>query len=197
VVEYDFGKAMGGKFIKTRSFDKPPTVLRSAVLKLRARHENNGSAIGQYISKMLESNPRMREMFKYQGIELDQLFEADYDHRNSRRGCESCDKGHLLTRWSRNTSDPVIHYGLIGSANQVIGHGATREMLRQEEGILCFETEAAGLMDTFSCLVIRGICDYSDTHKNKCWQPYAAAAAAAYAKELLKIIYPAQLGICS
>ncbi|KAN0077423.1 hypothetical protein V8E54_005727 [Elaphomyces granulatus] len=72
-----------------------------------------------------------------QGIELDQLFEADYDHRNSAgRGCESCDKGHLLTRWSRNTSDPVIHYGLIGSANQVMGHGATREMLRQEEGIL-------------------------------------------------------------
>jgi len=93
-----------------------------------------------------------------------------------------------VTRGSRDTSDPVIHYGLIGSANCVMRHGATREMLRQEEGILCFETEAAGLMDTFSCLVIRGICDYSDTHENKCWQPYAAAAAAAYAKELLEIV---------
>jgi len=38
--------------------------------------------------------------------------------------------------------------------------------------------EAAGLMDEFSCLVIRGICDYADLHKNKRWQPYAAATAA-------------------
>ena len=43
-------------------------------------------------------------------------------------------------------------------------------------------------MDDFPCLVIRGICDYSDTHKNKAWQPYAAATAAAYAKELLSVM---------
>jgi hypothetical protein len=39
-------------------------------------------------------------------------------------------------------------------------------------------------------LVIRGICDYSDTHKNKEWQGYAAMAAAAYAKDLLLRIPP-------
>jgi nucleoside phosphorylase len=43
-------------------------------------------------------------------------------------------------------------------------------------------------MDSFPCLVIRGICDYADSHKNKIWQPYAAATAAAYAKELLHVI---------
>jgi hypothetical protein len=53
--------------------------------------------------------------------------------------------------------------------------------------------EAAGLMDNFPCLVIRGICDYSDTHKKKNWQPYAAATAAAYAKELLGVIAPVQV----
>ena len=63
--------------------------------------------------------------------------------------------------------------------------------MRADLGILCVEMEAAGLMDEFSCLVIRGICDYADSHKNKSWQPYAAATAAAYAKELLFII-PAQ-----
>lgn len=66
--------------------------------------------------------------------------------------------------------------------------GVTRERLRTELNVLCFEMEAAGLMDNFPCLVIRGICDYADTHKNKRWQPYAAAVAAAYAKELLCII---------
>jgi nucleoside phosphorylase len=45
--------------------------------------------------------------------------------------------------------------------------------------------EAAGLMNSFPCLVIRGICDYADSHKDDLWQRYAAATAAAYAKELL------------
>lgn len=49
---------------------------------------------------------------------------------------------------------------------------------------MCFEMEAAGLVDNFPCLTIRGICDYADSHKNKIWQEYAAATAAAYAKEL-------------
>ncbi|KAL3491198.1 hypothetical protein BJX62DRAFT_128619 [Aspergillus germanicus] len=36
--------------------------------------------------------------------------------------------------------------------------------------------------------MIRGICDYADSHKNKEWQPYAAMTAAAYTKELLGVM---------
>lgn len=53
--------------------------------------------------------------------------------------------------------------------------------------------EAAGIMNTFPCVVIRGICDYADSHKNDRWQGYAAATAAAYAKELLEVIPCAEL----
>jgi hypothetical protein len=60
-------------------------------------------------------------------------------------------------------------------------------------GVLCFEMEAAGLMNSFPCLVIRGICDYADSHKTKTWQPYAAGTAAAYAKEVLSMIKPAEV----
>jgi nucleoside phosphorylase len=67
-------------------------------------------------------------------------------------------------------------------------HGITRDKIAKEEGVICFEMEAAGLMDNFPCLVIRGICDYADSHKNKIWQPYAAATAAAFARELLGYI---------
>lgn len=77
---------------------------------------------------------------------------------------------------------------LIASGNQVMKHGGTRDQLARELGILCFEMEAAGLMDNFPCLVVRGICDYADSHKNEQWQKYAAATAAAYAKELLSVI---------
>ena len=70
----------------------------------------------------------------------------------------------------------------------MIRDGVTRERLRIELNILYFEMEVASLIDNFPYLIIRGICDYADTHKNKRWQPYAAAVAAAYAKELLCII---------
>lgn len=64
----------------------------------------------------------------------------------------------------------------------------TRDCLARELGIICFEMEAAGLMNQLPTLVIRGICDYSDSHKQKAWQGYAALTAAAYAKLLLTAI---------
>jgi nucleoside phosphorylase len=72
--------------------------------------------------------------------------------------------------------------------NQVMRHGHTRDRLGRELHVLCFEMEAAGLINKFPCLVIRDICNYSDLHKNKRWQSYAAATAASYAKELLHTI---------
>ena len=65
-----------------------------------------------------------------------------------------------------------------------------RDKFVKENDILCFEMKAAGLMNQFPCLVIRGNCDYSDTYKNMEWQGYAAMAAAAYAKDLLCRIPP-------
>jgi hypothetical protein len=107
--------------------------------------------------------------------------------------CRYCDRSRLVHRQPRMTPDPVIHYGIIASADMVMRHAATRERLREKYRILCFEMEAAGLMNDFPCLVIRGICDYSDTHKHKLWQRYAAATAAAYAKELLGVIPAAEV----
>ena len=67
--------------------------------------------------------------------------------------------------------------------------GITRDRVSSElGGVLCFEMEAAGLMNSFPCLVVRGICDYADSHKNKQWQPYAAGTAAVCAKEVLSAI---------
>jgi nucleoside phosphorylase len=101
--------------------------------------------------------------------------------------CTACEKGNLIQRPDdrHDPTIPVIHYGLIASGNQVMKDGALREKCREELGILCFEMEAAGLMDSFPCLVIRGISNYSDSHMNDRWKMYAAATAATYAKELL------------
>ncbi|KAI9701350.1 MAG: hypothetical protein M1820_006572 [Bogoriella megaspora] len=94
----------------------------------------------------------------------------------------------------RLRSNPKVHYGTIASGNAVIKDAATRDYISNTlGGVLCFEMEAAGLMNNFPCLVIRGVCDFADEYKDKVLQPYAAAAAAAYAKELLSVIRPADV----
>lgn len=142
----------------------------------------------RYLSEMVVRYPRMQAAGTYPGGQYDQLFQADYIHQEDDDTCTNCSQVHMMSRSIRSDSVPGVHYGLIASGNQVMRDGMTREKLRQELNVLCFEMEAAGLMDDFPCLVIRGICDYADTHKNKRWQPYAAAVAAAYAKELLCFI---------
>jgi hypothetical protein len=70
----------------------------------------------------------------------------------------------------------------------VIKDAVTGDEVSREWGVLCFEMEVAGMRDNFPCLVIRGIADYSDSHRNAKWQGYAALGAAAYAKELLSVM---------
>ncbi|PSN59120.1 hypothetical protein BS50DRAFT_614690 [Corynespora cassiicola Philippines] len=95
----------------------------------------------------------------------------------------------VLARSQRESGEVVAHYGTIASGNQVMRNAAERDRVSAElGGVLCFEMEAAGLTNSFPCLVVRGICDYADSHKNKRWQAYAAGTAAAWAKELLSVI---------
>jgi nucleoside phosphorylase len=189
VIQYDFGKTVGeGQFNLIGSLNRPPQVLLTAVSSLEADHMMEESKISKFLGEMVVKYPNMGTDFIHPGDQYDRLYESEYDHVSDENTCESCDSRRLKDRPARDQDIPTIHYGLIASANQVMKHGVTRDRLREKLDVLCFEMEAAGLMDNFPCLVIRGICDYADSHKNKRWQKYAAATAAAYAKELLCII---------
>lgn len=103
-----------------------------------------------------------------------------------------CQTSHTNPFVRRKTRDPTrvpeIHYGLIASSDQLMKDALYRDKLAKEYNVLCFEMEAAGLMNRFPCMNVRGICDYADSHKNKKWQKYAALAAAVYAKRLIKAL---------
>ncbi|KAL3435217.1 nucleoside phosphorylase domain-containing protein [Aspergillus tetrazonus] len=120
--------------------------------------------------------------------EDDQLFQADHKHSSPKGSCSNCNKRFVISRPQRGTESPQIHYGPIASVARVVKDAELRDRLASKLGNLCFEMEAAGLMDNFPCLIIRGISDYADSHKNNHWHGYAAATAAAYAKELLSVI---------
>ncbi|KAF4945998.1 hypothetical protein FGADI_11501 [Fusarium gaditjirri] len=188
IIQYDLGKTIQeGEFLRTGAPVKPPQKLLTAVSKLQAQYASRPSNIPALLNRMVEKNPMMAK-FTRQDILQDRLFDSTYDHVDSAETCDSCSKSREILRPQRPSADPKIHCGVICSGNQVMRHGETRDKLASEMGAICFEMEAAGLMDHFPSLVVRGICDYADSHKNKQWQEYASATAAAYARELLSII---------
>jgi nucleoside phosphorylase len=199
VFQYDFGKTVQGQSAQyTMSLNMPPTILRTAVSEIRAKYERFGHQIADTIGRILSKpeNGRLRKKYGQPALNSDRLYRASFAHTpDEGMTCnDACgdDPSNLVPRPQRDEDDdyPVIHYGLIASGNQVMKDASIRDKLAKEKDILCFEMEAAGLMNRFPCLVIRGICDYSDSHKHKEWQGFAAMAAAAYAKDLLSFINP-------
>ncbi|KAI7339299.1 hypothetical protein KC315_g1293 [Hortaea werneckii] len=189
VVQWDYGKwEKDGVFRRTGTLSKPPLPLLSAVQRLKARHMQDDSEISKHLEQMFSKKPRMSIKFGHQGSDHDKLFKASYGHVGG-DDCRDCDPAEEEDdRPEREDTNPMVHYGNIASGDAVIKDGPSRDRIAREEGILAFEMEAAGLMDRFPCVVIRGVCDYADSHKNKRWQPYAAATAACYCKELLYVV---------
>ncbi|KAF1995098.1 putative ankyrin repeat domain protein [Amniculicola lignicola CBS 123094] len=190
VRQYDRGKITTDGVEERGQLNSPPQVLLNAMGALVSRHEMEESVIPSLLEAMQKQYPKMSNQengpgYIYQGAEHDQLFEADYVHDSSKRDCGECDLAKVVKRPERYDQNPWIHYGTIASGDQVIPDARILDLI--SKNCLCFETEAAGLMNNFPCLVIRGICDYSGSHQNDRWQKYAAATAAAYAKELLQI----------
>lgn len=200
VLQYDFGKTIQGQSFQPTGFlDQPPTLLRAAVNGLEAQYESEGHQLDDAVDKILKKKPRLRNKYQRPDPASDRLYRSQIVHStDSGLPCAiTCgdDPSCLVSRSPRTEyeDNPAIHYGLIASSNQLMKDAFIRDRLAAQKDVLCFEMEAAGLMNHFPCLVIRGICDYADSHKNKNWQGYAAMVAAAYAKDLLLRIVPQQV----
>ena len=218
VIQYDFGKAVQNhEFEETGHLNSPPEVLLNALAKIETKHKRKGHRIAETVAGMIDNNELLRAEYNRPDEKYDRLYETSYSHiEQGTCDCQKADNpksqsGKIkqidtservgiqgsetsvnleVARGERRgiKNNPVLHYGLIASANKLMKDAIARDAVIKKHDVLCFEMEAAGLMNGFPCVVIRGICDYSDTHKNDAWQGYAAATAAAYAKELLKII---------
>ncbi|KAK7908741.1 hypothetical protein PG985_016044 [Apiospora marii] len=196
VFQYDFGQTVQNKgFLTTGYQDAPPLFLQAAVQDLKVSYRRRGHQLAKNINDILERNPRLQK--EYGRPTVDRLYRSEFPHTGGlhEKCATTCDEANLIPRAPRAEydDDPKVHYGLIASANQLMKDAVLRDTLAREKGVLCFETEAAGLMNHFKCLVIRGICDYSDSHKNLEWQGFAAMIAAAYAKDLLNVITPSKV----
>ncbi|KAK3997805.1 nucleoside phosphorylase domain-containing protein [Cladorrhinum sp. PSN332] len=193
VVQYDLVKAKTGGERERKDFlNMPPLAVLYALAKLQAEHESEEPMMNEFLSKMLADKPRMAKKspgYVHQGFEHDKLFKASYEHTGG-RDCRGCDANQEVQRDARDLTDPKIHYGIIASGNTLIKDAAKRDDVAKYigENCLCVEMEAAGLMNYYPCLVIRGIYNYTDSHKNDRWQRYASATAAAFGKEFLRYV---------
>jgi nucleoside phosphorylase len=191
VIQYDLGKQTPTGFEVKGFLSPPPTKWRSVMTSMKSDHRTKSNRIREFLSEMLEKFPQLAE-YQRPPPEKDVLFRPDYEHDRKEATCANCDKSRAINRRQRAAPDePVMFYGLIASGNRVMKHAIERDIISKSSGgAICFEMEAAGLMNDFRCIVIRGISDYSDSHKNDEWHAYAAAVAAGLAKEILSYMDP-------
>ncbi|KAL3448908.1 hypothetical protein BJX65DRAFT_317173 [Aspergillus insuetus] len=189
VVQYDLGKTVsGGHQMRTGFLNAPPAAILKTVARFQSNHALGKDNMSTYLSQ-LECT-----QFDRRKTGPDVLFQSSFRHRQGLT-CAECPQDMTVPRPPRTGNTVAIHYGTIASGNQVMKDAITRDRLSSDlGGVLCFEMEAAGVMNNMPCLVIRGISDYSDSHKNSSWQPYAAATAAACAKEILRL-HPTNSGL--
>lgn len=193
-VQYDHGKAQAeGRFTRTGVLAPPPSVLLASVHKLTVKRCIVGEdPLLVHLQKINTKLPRLQK-YKYPGAHNDHLYPPSYLHLDRKRSCRQCgcsadmkiDRGIDESESDGEyPTEIVAHHGIIAAGEMVMQDAQLRDKLAEQEGVLCFEMEAAGALNDFPCLVIRGISDYSDSHKNDDWHGYAAAAAAAYARDL-------------
>lgn len=182
LVAYDLGKQTGEDgFLPLQRghvLANTETIVRSAIGKIRLLSKHSGKTFRAYYEDIKHMNHR-NGTFADPGQDKDRLFVMDED------GLED-----EIQRDQRRDSDRTrVWYGPIGSGEKLMRDALQRNYLRDKYNIIGLEMEAAGTMNRINVGVIRGVCDYGDEHKNKDWQPYAAAMAAAYAKSVLREIF--------
>ncbi|KAI1165041.1 nucleoside phosphorylase domain-containing protein [Nemania serpens] len=188
VVQYDLGKRTESGFETNRVLAKPPGLLLQVVNKVENKsqyiQEGEDGLLKPHLTR-LTRYPRLKKEFEKPSTP-DRLFDPTFSHEPG----TDCDNHGWWLDVKRHEREPrddiVIHYSTILSGGTLMKSPKDRDMLSAKHNdALCIEMEAAGLMDVFPCLVVRGVSDYADSHKNSAWQGFAAATAASYAREVL------------
>ncbi|KAH7464015.1 hypothetical protein FOMA001_g17799 [Fusarium oxysporum f. sp. matthiolae] len=201
IVQYDFGRRLPGRFVPKDglldSLGRPNQEIRGVLAQAKGTwgRRRLTSEMASYLS-ILRQELELRA--EYPGFSDDRLFEASYRHSEDQKSCEQIGcNGKLVPRRRLQATGtdptPAIHFGLIASGDSVMKSGEDRDRNAEGGDIVAFEMEGAGVWDILPCIVIKGACDYADSHKSKVWQRYAAATAAACTKAFLGFWMPSNL----
>jgi nucleoside phosphorylase len=219
VIEYDFGRQYPGGFQRKTGvkdmLGRPGREIRTLLNGLRT--ENALSELQDQTQQYLHVLQQRRAKWGYPGVS-DILFKASYLHKHYNHAsparcscfesdlfdqiCEealgkdcddlNCDKGQQIRCREISEANPIsIYIGPVASADTVMKSGLHRDEIVRKEKVIGFEMEGAGVWENVPCIIIKGVCDYADSHKRKTWQEYAAATGASAAKAFLQYWMPA------
>ncbi|KAJ3495526.1 hypothetical protein NLG97_g3331 [Lecanicillium saksenae] len=180
LLAYDLGKETEDGFQLLRRGHTLATtepIVRSAIGSIKIEAPHDTEKFLPYYEKIRDKE-HATGTFSDPGQELDVLYSLDDDGSEIPTVRDHRPASRRIRAW----------YGPIGSGDKLWKNPRKRNEIRDKYGLIGLEMEAAGTMDQIPVGVIRGVCDYGDGHKNKVWQPYAAAMAAAYARALLEEI---------
>jgi nucleoside phosphorylase len=176
IIPYGLGKQKGGGGFELlcngHSLRQTERIVGSAIGKIKADGREAEVILGYY-----REIPETATKFPDPGQEKDFHYLSGDDQPAQRQHRPDAER----TR---------VWYGSIGSGDQLLNSSRARNELRNKHNVIGLEIEAAGVMNEIPVGNIRGVCDYGDERKNKEWQPYAAAMAAAFAKAVLSEIIP-------
>jgi nucleoside phosphorylase len=206
IVIYDLGRRLPGGFYR-----KPTVTDSGMTIEVRAFLQKLKSQKGREhllsrTSYHLNTLQTKTDTYLCPARNLDRLFEPTYHHKHRRASkckkckkkehclkahestCEplQCDRNQLILRSRPSTGGTNIHFGRIASGDTVMKSGLERDRIAAEENIIAFEMEGAGISNSLPCIVVKSVCDYADSHKDKSWQTYTAGRAAACMKSLLE-----------
>ncbi|EED19577.1 Pfs, NB-ARC and TPR domain protein [Talaromyces stipitatus ATCC 10500] len=176
LIAYDLGKETKNGFQPLRGghvLSTTEKIVRAAIGHIKIESPNDADVFLPFYES-IKDKEHADGTFRDPGQDQDNLYEVDES------GIE-----RLVKREQRPDSKRTrAWYGSIGSGEKLMKKAEKRNELRDKYDVIGLEMEAAGTMNQIPVGVIRGVCDYGDEHKNKEWQPYAAAMAAAYAKAI-------------
>nr|RBQ96747.1 hypothetical protein FVER53263_13503 [Fusarium verticillioides] len=198
IIQYDFGRQLPHRLVHEETLldvlGRPNPEIRGVLAKLKVpRYRRQLSAKIKNFLDDLRQDPELHA--EYPGSGSDKLFDAACRHVDNQRSCEQAGcEGKLVKRSRLSTADappkPMVHFGLMASGNVVMKSGEDRDRIASTDNVIAFEMEGAGVWDNFPCIIIKGGCDYADSHKNNVWHRYAAATAAACVKAFLDFWNP-------
>ncbi|THW83683.1 WD40 repeat-like protein [Aureobasidium pullulans] len=195
VIQHDRGKFEASGFKLKGTLAPPPQVLLAATNTLLAKRDmTDDDPLLEHLSRIDTSKRRLKR-YQFPGRRRDHVYEPSYTHLVKGATCDEakCDPSKRILRGpSYETLDSqvveqpdiTIHQGTILSGETVMKNGAQRDAIAKPLDAICYECEAAGAMSSVPCLVVRGISDYADSHKNDDWHGFGSAVAAAYARQL-------------
>ncbi|KAK1240172.1 hypothetical protein MKX08_007614 [Trichoderma sp. CBMAI-0020] len=215
IMQYDYGRQCPGHFaVKNTVEDSLGGANRDirglfAVFETELMRKWLQKEASEHLKRLQNTAKleRRRADYSYPGTVKDRLYPPAYAHKHwtscdlcttSDIFCESASKASCVVVGCGSTNlvirehtvedanfSPEIFIGRVGSGNTVMKSGEDRDRTASAHNIIAFETEGAGAWDEVPCIVVKGICDYADSHNNRAWQDFAAATSAAVTKAIL------------